>query len=329
MYGTSVAQWSGISVDEQFLELLRSIFGRQTITQFTTKHVGDFLTMTFDFEERKILVPFRDTKIIIRIPATLSSLYSALGGKSLKEKVSSLRYGNKITVKGEKLIIEGVIVTQWLELPIKNFVAHIKYLFEQPSTKDVSQVLLIGGFGEHQLVIKKLRKELRYKNILPPLDATLCTVRGAVVFGQDIRKVSRRSLKYTYGIDGFIDFDKKNHPPEHLIIRHGKAVLKNAFITFVTAGQPVDLYEEVKMQRLPTDVNYSTIRIFRCRRPNPTLTTEKECEPLGMLRVEHYERCSLDDKKMEITFQFGGTELTVRAKLALTGEEFYVTLDLE
>lgn len=329
VYGTSNPDWGGINVDEQFLELLRSLFGRQTIAQFKKKHVGDFLALTLDFEARKQLIPFRDTRVVLRLPRSLLSLVKSLGGNGLQQKLSSLGYGNKVILTGtDKLTIHGSIISGWFDQPIRKFVGHIQHLLENPNYKDISRILLIGGFGGNQLVLSLMRKELKHRSIITPLDSTLTIVQGAVVFGQDTRVISRRILKYTYGIDGYVDFDRANHPPEYLVIRHGKAYLRNAFIVFAKAGQHVDLYQEVTTERLPTDVNYTNIRVFRCRRPNPTLVTDQDCEQIGSLSVEHSERCSLDAKRIAVTFMFGGTELTVKARLTMTGEESFTTVDL-
>ncbi|XP_060603716.1 heat shock 70 kDa protein 12B-like [Ruditapes philippinarum] len=107
---------------------------------------------------------------------------------------------DKVTFSSDKLRLDVSIVRGWFEAPLNEIVAHVKHLLVERKMKYVQRILLVGGFGECQLVHEEMKRNIPNKTIIIPNEAGLAVLKGAVRFGHMPNVVSSRVMKYTYGV---------------------------------------------------------------------------------------------------------------------------------
>ncbi|XP_052806357.1 heat shock 70 kDa protein 12A-like [Mya arenaria] len=292
--------------------------------------MGDYFDILREFETKKrtFSTKIKD-KITFRISATLRELSDKFEGGTLKDRIGNLRYGSNLELRGsDKLRVDPLIISGWFDGPLNYLLRHVKELFREPKMSGVSTVLLVGGFGESMYVQERLKAEIINKQIIVPAEAGLVVLKGAVRFGHESDIVSSRVMQFTYGFGGRMPFDKNIHPESNLVIRDGKRRCKDAFIIVARAGDEIDFGEEKTVGRDPgSNLESTTFPIFRCLSPNPIITTERGCRRIGHLRVYHPEGDTKRDKKMNVTFMFGDTELLVKVTIRKTGKTFELAID--
>lgn len=328
IHKVSSVAWGGTLINDCFENLIKTIIGEKAFTDLTKLHIGDYLYLLREFETCKRQVSGSGERIAIPLPKSFMTCYNKYHKHRLETELTQLGFGNIVVVKDNySLSIDVSVITEWFDRILSSITGHIKHLLDKPEIGHVSKIILIGGLAENNFVRKRFREEIPGRSIITPLDASFAVVKGTVKFGHDPRVISRRVLKYSYGIRGFVDFDPNSHPLSHMILRNGKAQLRDGFVVFARAEQHLDIHDEVFIERLPTALDSTRIQVLQSSRPNPCLASEEGCEEIGVLNINHQEGKSLKDKKLMISFYFGDTDLVVTARVLKTAEIASIAID--
>jgi len=293
--------------------------------------ISDFIELLRDFETKKReFSSKKDDKVMFRISASLREAFKKYEKGSIKDRIASLPYGNALELKGkDKLRVEPRIVKRWFNGPLNHMIQHVKDILREPEMKNVTSILLVGGFGESAYAQERMVEEFRNKRLIVPKEAGLVVLKGAVRFGHDPSIVSSRLLRYTYGIGGRANYDENKHSGATVVVRYGQKEVDNAFIVLVRAGDEVNRGEEKSISRVPIrdEQKNSCIPIFRTLGHHPVITTELGCQEIGSLTVHHPEGETKGEKAMLVTFVFGDTELKVNVTIKKTGKTFHTSID--
>ena len=331
IHRASGGPWGGIYVDEAFLNTLIDIFGVRAIESLKAEDMEEYLYLMRDFEVKKRAFHLDDDDdIIIRVSSLLKKRSEQFTGHSLARKLKELKYEPHVTIckSADKLRIHRSFARKWFEQPLSKLVSHLKTVLAQENMQSVKNILLVGGFGESEYVQKTLELELVGRCIVVPSQAGLVVLKGAVRFGHESNIISSRIMKESYGMR----VRKKCVPFQHIGIEkkmvNNELYVENVFLPFVAADEKVEtntgsLYEDLK----PTDLLSTGISLFKTPNKDTEYTCDKACVEIGKLRIYHPEGATLEDKKMDVSFVFGGTELTVRARLQKFNKEATVKLD--
>lgn len=147
----------------------------------------DFLDLLKDFEMKKMTIsPNLNESVTFKVPKSLSDTFSERNPRSnIMDVTSNSKYKDQLTWIDHKIRMEAHLVKTLFDEICKQIVDYLKDLFMVSALKDVSCILLVGGFAE-SLMLQTAIKEA-FKNVIIPKEAGLAMLKGAVLFGQKFR----------------------------------------------------------------------------------------------------------------------------------------------
>lgn len=258
---------------------------------FSSNNKFDFLDLLGDFEAKKrTIVPEMNEKVIFRVPASLSETFENMNSKSkIKDVLGRSNYKNKLTWTGDKIRMEADMVKTLFDGSCKYIVNHLKELFIHPAVKDVSSILLVGGFAESLMLQSAIRDAFKTKTVIIPKEAGLAVLKGAVICGHEPEKISGRVCRYTYGVKTVIPFDSTIHPKFKKILHNNIEYCDDNFSIHVRVGQIVEVGEpQVKetYQVVKPDQTGIEFKFYTSKNKEPTYTTDVGCTYLDMLTID-------------------------------------------
>ncbi|XP_053391497.1 heat shock 70 kDa protein 12A-like [Mercenaria mercenaria] len=328
LYTASGGAWGGNEVDKANISKLSDIVGSDAMENFKRKNMSDYFDLLREFETKKrTITTDTDGKIRFKIPITLRE-FSESDGIKLQDRIAKLPSKTNITCTGDKIKIEKVAAKALFDYPLNMLMAHLREIFADPKVQDVETVLLVGGFGECELVKEAFEKHFANKRLLIPPDAGIAVLKGAVRFGhlQDI--VSNRIARFTIGRETITRFEEQDDPAKKQMF-DGVEKCVNKFFKMVEIGEEIPRYKfyEEKTEASFAEQTDGMISLFSSTERIVRYTTEPKCQELGRLTFEFPNSTEISDKKVTIHYCFGDTEIHIRVKLLKTNEEHEKWID--
>ncbi|XP_062615747.1 heat shock 70 kDa protein 12A-like isoform X1 [Saccostrea cucullata] len=311
--------WGGTKVDASFRSLLADIVGNDVMEIFSMDHKCDFLDLLRDFEVKKRTIsPDLNDKVTFKVPINLLETFRSINpGDDIKSVVTSKsKYKSKLTWTGDKLRMEADLTKTLFDESCKKIVQHLKNILKSPSVKDVSSILLVGGFAESPMLRVAIQTAFKQTKIIVPQDAGLAVLKGAVLYGHNPNAITSRVCKYTYGVGTTTEFIESVHPQSKKKIINETAYCDDIFSIHVKVGDTVKVGEaQVKKTYtvLKPDQTSIGIPIFISPDEKPEYTTDNGCKCLGKLIVNTPDISKGMDNGADVFMTFSGTELTVTA----------------
>lgn len=320
LYKANGGDWGGTKVDSSFISLLADVVGKDVMETFKSDKKYDFLYLMRNFEiKKRTISPERSEKIIINIPISLSETFSKMNpGSNINEVTLNSKYGNQLTWTGNKVRIrmEAILARTLFDANCKQIVDHLKDLFMQPVVKDVSSILLVGGFAESLMLQSAIRDAFKNKKVIIPAEADLAVLKGAVICGHEPEKISGRICRYTYGVKIVTKFDSTMHPKSKKILHNNIEYCDDIFSIHVRVGQIVEVGEpQVKQTYDVTEPDQTSIgfKVYTSNNKEPTYTTDEGCTYLGTLTIDMPDTSKGMDRGATVHMTFSGTEIAVTA----------------
>ncbi|XP_052788704.1 heat shock 70 kDa protein 12A-like [Mya arenaria] len=266
-----------------------------------------------------------DAKCVIRFSSFLRDSCEKTCGQTLQDRIEKLGYQSEIKVQQDKLLVSATLVCQWFEGPVTSLINHIKMLLLGPTVRNVSTIVLVGGFSESKYVQNRVQKEIQGRCCIVPNEAGLAVLKGAVAFGHFPFAVKSRVLRYTYGVCIDKPFDSTIHTEESKFfkLQYNDWRARDCFKVFAAVDDEVRYDKELVYKFAQRGTLATTVRIFRSTEMHPVYVTDPGCELLGTIELNH----TIDYVTIQITFMFGQTELMVKARLKELGRESIAVLD--
>lgn len=297
---------------------MADIVGNDVMKAFSSNNKYDFLGLLGDFEAKKrTIFPEMNEKIIFRVPASLSETFENMNSKSkIKDVLGRSNYKNKLTWTGDKIRMEADMVKTLFDGSCKYIVDHLKELFLHSAVRDVSSILLVGGFAESPMLQSAIRVAFKTKNVIIPKEAGLAVLKGAVMCGHEPEKISGRVCRYTYGVKSSTEFDSTIHPNFKKTILNNKEYCDGIFSIHVRVGQIVEVGEpQVKQTYVVVEPDQTSIEfnVYTSKNKEPTYTTDVGCTYLGTLTIDMPDTSKGLDRGAIVHMTFSGTEIAVTA----------------
>ncbi|KAL4232760.1 Heat shock 70 kDa protein 12A [Mactra antiquata] len=325
LYVANGGNWGGTSIDRKYHEFLGDIVGNNLIDDFQVTEMEDYIELFREFEVKKRTFKKNMTETItIKVPAALGDAFSRQHkGKTLEAHIKTKpKYKDHVRWSGDKLRIEPVIAKNLFKDACDNIESHLKSLFEEDLVKDVSTILMVGGFSESAMLQSMLKEQFPKKKIIIPTDPGLAVLKGAVIFGHDPSVIKERKCRFTYGVETSFPFQEGKHPiSKRIEASDGKLYCSGMFSKHVEIGQPLTVGgSQVEKSYQPTKDDQDAIKflVYASSDKDPVFTSDKKCNLLGSLTIEL--EGSGRDRSATVQMTFGDTELHVTAKDTKSGK---------
>lgn len=326
----SGGSWGGVQIDNAYVQLLTELVGRDAMEKFIRDNTGDFFDMLRDFETKKRTISIEtDGKMTFKLPLSLKE-YAEAKGMSMNTLIERSPYRGKMSWVGDKIRIEKAVAKGLFDKTIAEIIRHVGNIFSEPKLTDVSSILLVGGFGECELVRDAFEKKFTNKKLFVPPDPGLAVLKGAVRFGHLSDIISLRVARCSYGWEIWPDFNESLHDHSKRKNVLGKNVCTEVFHKVVNVGEEIPLEKEVSTicSVVSGTQTQGSIRVFSSNTANPQYVTDIGCLLLGTINFDlPTETNDPADKSNQVFFKFGDTELKVRVVILKTNRAFETKID--
>ena len=321
LYKASGGAWGGTTVDDTFKDMLFKIFGQNVFTKFQKENMDDYLTIFRNFEVRKRTVSTtteRDT--IIALPTTLVETYTKETKSTLKIAVQQSTVHNVVTLdKGNKLRIKAAYMRELFSIVTDNITKHIAELLCIDVVKGVKTVIMVGGLSKSSIVHETVKLSFPILNVVVPPDASVCVIKGAVVFGFKPTAITERISQYTYGLEQALPFEDGVHPTDKLCHdSRGKPLCKDCFHKIIECGLKMKLKQQFsgEFDFIPTRTTGMCFYVYGSTEPNPKFVTDDSCFFVGGFEIKFPDAENQDNlnKQLRVYLVLGDTEMRVVAK---------------
>ena len=309
-------------VDDCFEQFLKSLFGDMLIDRFKEKMPQGWLELMKNFDTaKKLFNSSQETRLRVQLGYLLIQEICESKNKGIKSVIEPLR---DVSFNNGYLIVEHKAAYPIFFGAITRIVEHMKEILNK--TTGVKYVLLVGGFGESDVLKKACESGFGDKvHILTPLEAQTAVVKGAVLFGLNPRQISIRIARYTYGINCRMPFKDGVHDLKRKVKdEEGKERCEGCFSVFITKDEKVTT-EKARLFYYRPAIEGQTVASMNVYKIDKTKVMYIDEE--GVKKLGHFELRSSDGplgQDLEVRVTFGHTELMVEARDKSKNEDFKV-----
>ncbi len=258
--------------------------------------------------------------------------------KKVKEQFASVDHHRfyKILLKDYPQVLEKLALAEddeKIHLSQETMQAIVKKFKEDRRGCDI--MYLVGGFSTSPVLRQRIQQEFgdRIKIVMPKQPGA-AIVEGAASFGLNPESIRSRCSRLIYGCQVCQVFDENRDRHQkskrQYFEEKGDWYICNRFSHFVLAGDSVDVNEVVTHPFYPMTSDQKAIgfTFYATRKKNPRYVDEPDVEELGKLEVDISSTVGKqrDEQQVEVSMNFGRTEIAVTARDMKTGQTYNTNL---
>ncbi|KAL3881573.1 hypothetical protein ACJMK2_027996 [Sinanodonta woodiana] len=312
----SGGDWGANQVNSAFSAFMIAIFGAPVWTKFEKIFPIEFNEFMQDFERKKCSKPLK--KVHISIPINLLELHRETEGCDLSISLKSMYLsGDSVQLKpGNRLSLDADVYQQkFFAGCVENIVKHLKQIIQ--CVPNLTRILLVGGFSECPLVKDSIVKTFPNQRVFQPPEATVAVLRGAILYGRDPSVIKSRICKFTYGFEWSEEFIPEIHPLQNRINTDDGFYCCDIFKKLVEVGQEINVGH--CSEEIETFVTYKfqeriAFPFYKSTQKSPRFITDEGCTHIGTLYMDVPYSTEGVNRSGFIQVQFGGTEITAKAR---------------
>ncbi|VDI02851.1 Hypothetical predicted protein [Mytilus galloprovincialis] len=306
----------GTSVDKEFIQMMADIFGQQVIDKLKQESPDSYLSLIRCFENvKRTITPNKSGLVNVSIPnIVLDNFCKSEYLKSIEEVVASCPITSSIQLKNDKLRIEVKFTKSLFKPTINSISSLIKTVLDENEAKNISHILLVGGFAECALIQEAVKSAFSDRYVIVPEEAGLAVLKGAVLFRYQLNAISSRVTRCTYGVEIIRSFNSLTDEFRRRVYKDGIPHCENIFHTFMPANRSIPIGMKIR-QTFTTSNAYQyahRLPIFYTHQDNVQFTDDGTCVKLGIVEVE-IPNPTKHLREVTIIFHFGETELNITA----------------
>lgn len=307
IHSASGGPWGGNTINTRIWKLLRGIFGDKVVTKFIAEHRDDYLELARKVELIKRTVT-SEGKMTLEIERSL-----IIEAKNSNPDTIAEEYKDKVKLIKNKLIFSTDVVLQIFKDGIDKIISYVQDLLDEPETKGVSTILLVGGYASCDLLKDAMKTKFNNLTVICPLDPDLAVLKGAVIMGHMDTPIVGRIAKFHYGIAvlpgvGQAEPLTSTKDEFHIIIRKGQPIKVNDVVTGYDF--PITFSkEEAFIQIYASDDEEP-----------PQIISQDNCREIGQIHINLPK--SRRESRLKIGISTSETEFKVVARDEHTGKCF-------
>jgi len=298
------------------------LFSKAVIERFKDGDLEDYTELIQQFEVKKrSITSALNEDVVITMPAGLLKIIKSEIGDVDTAITKSTYQDNVSFVRRQKLFVKPETFRNFFKPTIDALLKHLETLLKDAKLVDLKNIIMVGGFSECQLVTDAVKKRFSQMLIIIPPDAGLAVLRGAVLFGHQPEKISKRVLRKTYGMQSWPEWNSDIHPERKRILIDGTEHCKDVFFRFAQKGEKVKVGHLISQvfEVLKLDEQTLECAVYVTDDTNPKYVTDVGCQCLGNVIMPLPPLRLGETLEIEETMIFGGTEILFRARNLKTG----------
>lgn len=215
------------------------------------------------------------------------------------------------------LLIKPIVMKEFFRHAITQINAHIGELLKKRELRDVSTLILVGGFSESRIVSEAVREFHSRMRVIIPEGGSLVILKGAVMFGLNSRIIAERVSPYTYGVHTrkFLATGS-GYPASSLKKVQGRLAVDNAFDKHIEIGERVYIGgTSLERKYVINNMRNRSVfwNVFQSTLHDPLLCDfENGCVYLGKLTIEIPPEIVEERVSLCLSMTCRGSELEAR-----------------
>jgi hypothetical protein len=335
----------GQKVDEKFFDFMSDILGKSLWSKFSREYPVEFydFRMSFETAKRNILPKLRHSRtrdeFLITIPGAIIQEFERDHEMDITQALKQKhKTREKVEFEFGKLVFKGEILRKMMKISLEEIISYVTQVANNVKAlgQPINAVILVGGFASSNFMNDEMKEVIQEKLrilVKRPTHCELAVLRGAVLFGHNEKILTSRVVRMTYGIGVTMPYSSK-YPKDKKFTLNGNAYVSGVFAPHVLRGQEVKIDEWISANEyypLERDQREVLIFVFASESKDTRMTDERDCNCIGRFEVSFgdHEGSNLNSASTEISFNFGRTELIIRARDTVTGNEVFESLTLK
>ncbi|ELU08606.1 hypothetical protein CAPTEDRAFT_151163 [Capitella teleta] len=316
-YQATGSDLGGTKVDDAFVQFLKKVIGDAAVTTFKKESPVGWLQLmcSFDHKKRGIKNDSND-KMNLEIPYSMHEIIFEATGKKFTDIVNQQRI-HGVRCNAGILVINHEIIQKIFRKSVQSIVDHMTKLMQSPQLKNVSQILMVGGFSESPILQSAIREAFGDKvKVLIPDDASLCVLKGAVAFGHNPKVITSRIARMTYGEAVDVPYDRLLHGANKQRVKlYGTREFQTGVMDcYVKRGQVINVgqVKELVGHAITADQTAMGHFLFCSDNYDVKYVDEDGVKPVGSWQTPLEGRGL--NRSVQIRIFFGETELFVQSR---------------
>ena len=335
----------GQKVDEKFYKLMSDILGTSLWRKFSQDYPVEFYDFRMSLEAAKRNLPAKlrhsrtRDEFLISIPGAIIQEFERNQKVDIAQALKqNKKFRDKVEFEFGKLVFKGEILRRMMNSSLEEIISYVTEVANNVKAlgQPINAVVLVGGFASSDFMNDEMKAIIQDRLrilVKRPTHCELAVLRGAVLFGHNEKILTSRVVRMTYGIGVTMPYSSK-YPKDKKFTMNGNAYVSGVFAAHVLRGQEVKIDEWISANEyypLEPDQKEIVIYVFASESKHTKMTDEQDCNCIGRFEVSlaEHEGTRLNSASTEISFNFGRTELVIRAKDTVTGTEVYESLTLK
>ena len=329
----------GTKVNERFSHLLQKLVDDIEFKKFTSSGNANKLNAVInyilytEFEAQKLQFGSKDiSELAIDLPSKFVNFYTS---SQIENAVKGI---DGVTFEDDTLRCERDFVENELFGPVMDgIISCVLDTIENLHVK-IEIIYLVGAFGGCKYVFEKIKEKIHTGQIIVPPSPNLAVVLGAVLWRKNPQKIKARRADATYGTAVTIPFDETIHDKHYsFYLKEANCLMcDNVFDVFVEKGELAtcsDVYVEENVTPRSQKLESMCFPIYTTPNIGTQYVQDKDGKytvtQIGQLLIDIPNPNNLprEQRSVDITMSFSGTELQASAKYSVTGEEVNTVCD--
>lgn len=204
--------WGGTMVDNEIYLFLGELFDSRLLRKFRTECKTDDLDLQRPIEMKKRQCKNKGADTVIKLDA-LFKFYAHHMSTPFETYLANTPYADSVVKKGDRLHIRNELFVNMFRSSKESLINHVDSLLQKPQLKNVSTVMIVGGFSESEIMKDAVRSAFPMKSVIVPDQAGGVVVKGMPfeVSTEKTRPNSMSSLKLNNRPNSMSSHNKLNN----------------------------------------------------------------------------------------------------------------------